>query len=228
MTSDDLSRFSLALESDDRKPLAHRINALLTSLDHCRNEDVDPKDDPAVRLCAAYIGDYARLHVDSVPSLVNACRVRVKDAQKTPSLINIMSHPIGYDSDRKAAFQKEAKHLLRRLASALNLAWSDYDLRYNAGGIAVSGEATLHSDECYIQVSQSCMRGSEVLYRRCHGRKDYTGERNHFASEADLCKPERFARRVHHELQLTTPAPAVDDTGQLFDAEHQAGGGHVE
>ena len=55
-------------------------------------------------------------------------------------------------------------------------------MRSNAGGVAVSGEITLHHDTVYIQVSQSSM-GPEngVLIRTCEGRRDYTGGRNHFA-----------------------------------------------
>lgn len=224
MTSDQLSRFSLAVETDDRKPLSRRIEALLMSLDHCRNEGVDPVNDPAVRLCAAYIGEYARLHVDRMPVLVHACRERMKEGQRTPPLVNIMSQPIGYDGDRKALFKKEAMRLLRRLARALNLERSNYDLRYNAGGVAVSGEATLHADECYVQISQSCMKGSEILYRRCNGREDYAGEQNHFAPAAALCEPESLARRIHHELQLTSPAPTADENGHLFGSGEGGGG----
>ena len=47
----------------------------------------------------------------------------------------------------------------------------------------MSGEVTLHHDRVYIQVSQPATgHDSGILIRRCKGRKDYTGERNHFAS----------------------------------------------
>lgn len=39
--------------------------------------------------------------------------------------------------------------LLRRLAEALALQPAAFDLRFNKGGIAVSGEVTLHGDELY-------------------------------------------------------------------------------
>jgi hypothetical protein len=83
----------------------------------------------------------------------------------------------------KDAFHKVVKIRLRKLAKILGLTTADYDLRTNKAGIAVCGETTLHTDNIYIQVSQSCLGpGHEILYRGCNGRKDYTGKRNHFAS----------------------------------------------
>jgi hypothetical protein len=82
-----------------------------------------------------------------------------------------------YDADQKALFHREAKKRLRQLAVELKLKVGSFDLRSNAGGIAVSGEVTLHHERVYVQVSQSCMgRGSaDILVRSCEGRKDYCG-----------------------------------------------------
>ena len=47
----------------------------------------------------------------------------------------------------------------------------------------VSEKIILHHERVYIQVSQpSTGNDSGVLIRRCKGRRDYTGERNHFES----------------------------------------------
>ena len=52
----------------------------------------------------------------------------------------------------------------------------------NLGGIAVSGEVTLHHDRLYVQICQPATRcDSGILIRTCRGRKDYTGGRNNFA-----------------------------------------------
>lgn len=119
----------------------------------------------------------------------------------SPKLQQIMSCPIGYDMDRKAAFHHEARRLLRRLAKALALDADSYDIRSNQGGIAVSGEVTLHGETLYVQVSQSYIGpGSEVLYRQCNGRKDYCGDRNHFASASDLSEPEQLAATISKNL----------------------------
>jgi hypothetical protein len=87
-----------------------------------------------------------------------------------------------YNPEIKQHFHTEARRRLRRLATALGLAPGSFDLRSNPGGIAVSGEITLHHDEVYVQVCQSALGGDfGILIRTCEGRHDYTGGRNHFA-----------------------------------------------
>ena len=70
-------------------------------------------------------------------------------------------------------------------AKAMGLEKGEFDLRSNKGGIAVSGEVTLHSDNAYIQVSQSMGRAN-VLYRSCNGRKDYSGGQNQYVDVSKL------------------------------------------
>lgn len=87
-----------------------------------------------------------------------------------------------YDSAQKRAFHAAARSRLRKLAAALGFPKGSFDLRSNAGGIAVSGEITLHHEQVYVQVSQPATGAdSGILIRRCQGRRDYTGGRNHFA-----------------------------------------------
>lgn len=94
---------------------------------------------------------------------------------------------VAFNPVAKAQFHSTVQNRLRRLATLLGLARKDYDLRSNSGGVAVSGEVTLHTDTLYVQVAQPCM-GNEfgILYRRCMGRKDYTGGCNYFAPLAWL------------------------------------------
>lgn len=102
-----------------------------------------------------------------------------------------------YNEPQKHLFHREAKKRLKDLAEALCLSRGAYDLRTNKGGIAVSGEITLHTDALYVQVSQPATGcDSGILIRTCKGRKDYTGGPNHFAplrslddigALADLC-----------------------------------------
>jgi hypothetical protein len=99
----------------------------------------------------------------------------------TMKLATIMQHGIGYNPELKAEFHKAAKRCLRRLVKELGLQKGEYDLRSNMGGIAVSGEITLHTDWCYVQVSQF-RPVAEVMFRSCEGRQDYTGGPNHFCS----------------------------------------------
>ena len=98
---------------------------------------------------------------------------------------------------RKEKYHRAATKQLHKLAKALGLARDDYDLRTNKGGIAVCGEITLHTDTFYCEVSQSSMGiGSEIMFRRCDGRKDYTGGPNNFAPAAVLDDAEEFAQYI--------------------------------
>lgn len=111
----------------------------------------------------------------------------------TAKLETIMSQEIAYEPTVKAAFHREAKAVLKKVASAMGLAPADYDLRSNKGGIAVSGEVTLHTDKLYVQVCQS-FGGKEVMYRTCEGRKDYTGGPNNWARAGELLEGQAINR----------------------------------
>ncbi len=99
---------------------------------------------------------------------------------------------VAYDDRAKRLFHSRARSQLRRLASALGLQPGSYDLRSNQGGIAVSGEITLHSERLYVQAAQSV----GILFRTCKGRKDYVGGPNNFAPLDLLNRPEELARRI--------------------------------
>lgn len=87
-----------------------------------------------------------------------------------------------YEPDRKRRFHTVARARLRRLAVELGFPSASFDLRSNQGGIAVSGEITLHHERVYVQVCQPATRADTgILIRTCQGRRDYTGGRNHLA-----------------------------------------------
>lgn len=106
-----------------------------------------------------------------------------------------------YDQDQKEAFHRTARARLKALAGVLELPDNSYDLRSNKGGIAVSGEVTLHHQNVYLQASQSAF-GAEggaatgLLVRTCEGRKDYTGGRNHMLHLKELDNPQALALKV--------------------------------
>jgi hypothetical protein len=92
-----------------------------------------------------------------------------------------------YDDEQKRRFHSTVRARLKKLAAELGLPSGTYEIRSNKGGIAVSGEITLHHDRVYVQVSQFAMTsGHGVLIRTCKGRKDYTGGPNHFVALALL------------------------------------------
>lgn len=104
---------------------------------------------------------------------------------------------------RKKAFHAAGRKFLKALAEALGLSGADYDLRNNMAGIAVSGEVTLHADSLYVQLYESCLsRGVGVLYRSCHGRKDYCGDTNNTASMKNLRDEAAMLRFIEHCARL--------------------------
>lgn len=80
-------------------------------------------------------------------------------------------------SSIKAEFANETKKRLRKLMKLMNI--TEYDLTFNAGGHAVSGEVVLHTDTFYVVVSIGLYE--DVMYRKCRDRKDYQGYTNHWA-----------------------------------------------
>lgn len=111
------------------------------------------------------------------PGLFRSMEIDMMDWQKC----------CAYDQHQKKRFHTNARSRLKKLAAELALPAGSYDLRSNQGGIAVSGEITLHHDRAYIQVGQfGLSSGHGILIRTCKGRKDYTGGANHFVVLAML------------------------------------------
>ena len=108
-----------------------------------------------------------------------------------------------YDAPAKRAFHSHARRQLRRLADAFGLSPAAYDLRSNQGGIAVSGEVTLHADHLYVQACQPATGyDTGVLFRTCEGRKDYHGGPNNFASLDLLNRPRDLAARIREVCRV--------------------------
>ena len=101
--------------------------------------------------------------------------------------IKVATTSVAYNETAKNEFLRMSKQLAMRMAFGLGLNEDQYEIRVNKGGIAVSGEVTLHTDTHYIQFSQSCgILEKGFLVRSCKGRKDYTGGRNHFVKWESL------------------------------------------
>jgi hypothetical protein len=109
---------------------------------------------------------------------------------------------VAYDADAKRSFHINARRQLRALAAALGFRPGAYDLRSNHGGIAVSGEVTLHADQLYVQASQpATSHDTGVLFRRCEGRRDYVGGPNHFVSLDLLHEPAALATLIRRHCR---------------------------
>lgn len=120
------------------------------------------------------------------------------------------TQPCAYDDAQKRRFHSTVRARLRQLAVALRLAGGSFDLRSNQGGVAVSGEITLHHEAVYVQVSQSALgRTMGILIRTCRGRRDYTGGHNNFAALDlldDIPALAAAVRRVAPELATASAA----------------------
>ena len=81
------------------------------------------------------------------------------------------------DNQDKEKFHKKGMAVCRLIAQELGLTSEQRQIRSNMGGIAVSGEVTLHADNVYIQFSKTNL-GPQFMYRHCNGQKDYLGGRN--------------------------------------------------
>lgn len=103
----------------------------------------------------------------------------------------------GYTNDgeiRKANMHRDGKAFLKKVAQALDYKLSEVRVSSNMGGIAVSGEVTLHTDELYIWIQGDLFRSGLVLtYRTCKGRDDYCGGANHMLPLEKLVDPENRA-----------------------------------
>jgi hypothetical protein len=111
--------------------------------------------------------------------------------------------PVAYDGEAKRAFHRHARRRLKEFADALGVAPQSYDLRSNAGGIAVSGEVTMHADHVYVQACQPATgQDSGLMFRACRSRKDYHGGPNHFASLDLLNRPDDLARRIREVCRV--------------------------
>jgi hypothetical protein len=89
----------------------------------------------------------------------------------------------GYNAETKAEFRRLAMKFLRELRKAMGV---EAEVRYNAGGIAVSGDATLHTENLYLTFNADRIANNgSILYRRCKGYKDYgtgTDSPNHYVT----------------------------------------------
>lgn len=202
MTYDVGYRFSQALDPSGLDTIAACLHALQAAAKDCRNAGKPFETDPAVVLLAQHLGSVATTKMPDRPALRSLCGEALAEIARTPLLVLLASRGVSYDADAKRTFHTEARRALQRLAGDLHLPAKSFDIRVCEGGPAVSGEVILHAEELYIQVSISGFGGGEILFRRCRGRSDYCGERNHWARMPALLDTSALARRIAQELGL--------------------------
>jgi len=113
-----------------------------------------------------------------------------------------------YNAQRKEEYRRLSMRLLREVRKLLGGSAETIDVRFNPGGIAVCGDATLHSDSVYIQISAGSFDGLGVLVRAVSSRKDYLGAGNRY------CSLERLAQFGAQGLAQFAEQVASVDAGQ--------------
>lgn len=119
---------------------------------------------------------------------------------------NALVASCGYNPAAKKEFHRITAKYLKRLQRQLDGMYGEGGLRHNQGGIAVSGEITLHLERLYVQVSEPFAQWGEkkiVMFRECNGLKDYTGGQNNFATASDLIDTVRMARLIQSRCTVT-------------------------
>lgn len=125
---------------------------------------------------------------------MNKLRIAVEKARCSP-----------YNEEAKADYKRFSLGVLRSIAKDLQLAKNDYSIRFNPGGIAVSGEATLHHNNFYLQISWS-----GVMFRTCKGQKDYSSGANQWAIFAGY--PQMDVPQLVNHLKRMISLAALQNT----------------
>lgn len=114
-----------------------------------------------------------------------------------------------YNEELKEEYRKLGKKILKALADLIGLQKGEFDIRWNPGGIACSGDHTLHTDRIYVALHDNI--GSGWFYwRTCKGRKDYTGGQNQIVG---------WTKLTAHGLEPLTNVLKVAQAGQWKDPE---------
>lgn len=113
---------------------------------------------------------------------MNAVAVKNKTFNKMVNVIN--KEDISYNAIGKAEFKRSSMSALRQIAKDLLL--SESNVSFNAGGIAVSGDAILKGmwadgNGIYININAD-HSGKALMYRTITHMKDYRGGGNQWAS----------------------------------------------
>lgn len=89
----------------------------------------------------------------------------------------ILTKSACHDYLNKEEYRKLGRKILKYIAEQMGLQKGEFDIRWNPGGDACSGDHTLHTDKIYLALHDNIGLGW-FYWRTCCGRKDYTGGHN--------------------------------------------------
>lgn len=117
--------------------------------------------------------------------------------------LEVARQSVEYDHFAKEKFHSLGKRVMKEIAKRLELDPGTYDVRSNKGGIAVSGEVTLHGEDIHVWMQQSCVGPEQtiIIFRRCNGRKDYTGETNNTRDAEELAHIDNLVDQIQNVRQ---------------------------
>ena len=207
MHYDTAFRFQQAVDPSALSTLSSAVHGLSAAIEDCRRSGTAAETDPAVLILARHLGTVAAANSRTDAALRQDCMAAISDLRRKPMLVTLAYRGVAYDAEAKKAFHSEARKALGRLAESLGYERCNFDIRSNPGGVTVSGDVILHSDELYVTVScGGFSHNGEIMYRRCKGRRDYTGDRNRYAGIRELTNPGVFAAKLCRDLGLAVPA----------------------
>jgi hypothetical protein len=88
----------------------------------------------------------------------------------------------------KQEYRNLGRRILKYIAEQMQLPKGSYEIRWNPGGVACSGDHTLHTDHVYVALHDNIGSGW-FYYRTCKGRKDYAGGQNQIVSWSRFTAP---------------------------------------
>jgi hypothetical protein len=111
-----------------------------------------------------------------------------------------------YHDENKAKFEKLGRKILKALAVELGLFKGEFDIRFNAGGIACSGDHTLHAEHVYIALHDNIGSGW-FYFRSCKGRRDYSGGPNRIVywNDFEAMGLKGLASKINNEVPRPSP-----------------------
>lgn len=208
MHYDVAMRHQQALDPSALTTIGAALHAIDAAIADCRNAGKDPEVDPAVVLLVRHLAVVCEPRPAEM-ALRRACMEEIAEIRRHPALRALAYRGVSFDEAAKRVFHHEGRQAMRRLAEALGLDPGSYDVRSDKGGVAISGDITLHGEEVWVRLSLGPFGPDhEVAFRKVRGRDDHCGDRNRWASIQELLAPDRFAERLRRELRLS-PAPAT-------------------
>lgn len=85
----------------------------------------------------------------------------------------------------KQEYKNLGRRILKYIAQEMALKEGEYEIRWNPGGIAVSGDHILHTQNVYLALHDNLGTGW-FYYRRCEGLRDFSGGTNQIVHWKDI------------------------------------------